>query len=172
MRRPTPGTTQANADPPASCRAIQPSCRPRSVIRRIPVRQGTCMVANRTAARTARLPVRRHWPGLPLRDPELADRDRLVRSLTGGSRSERDAGAATGCRVTHRPAPCAGQGSSAVSRRWSMRGPRMRQRSPPIIQCADEPRVCARAPDSGSQVQTGRRFALAFARLRILRRLR
>ena len=35
-----------------------------------------------TVARTARLPVRGHGPGLPLRDPELADRNRLARPLT------------------------------------------------------------------------------------------
>ena len=39
------------------------------------------MVANRNGARTARLPVRRHGPWLPLRDPELADCDRLARPL-------------------------------------------------------------------------------------------
>ena len=36
------GTTQENSDPRPSWRAIQPSCRPRPVIRRIPVRQGPC----------------------------------------------------------------------------------------------------------------------------------
>ena len=80
-----PGTTRGNADPPALCRTIRPAYRPRPVIRRIPVRQGPCMAANRNRARTARLPVRRHGPGLPLRDPELADRDRLVRSLIVGA---------------------------------------------------------------------------------------
>ena len=80
-----PGTTRGNADPPALCRTIRPAYRPRPVIRRIPVRQGPCMAANRNRARTARLPVRRHGPGLPLRDPELADRDRLVRFLIVGA---------------------------------------------------------------------------------------
>ena len=39
------------------------------------------MAANRNGVRTARLPVSGHGAGLPLRDPELADRDRLARPL-------------------------------------------------------------------------------------------
>ena len=76
------GRTQGNSDPPPSWRAIQPSCRPRHVIRRIPVRQDPCMAANRNGARTTRLPIRGHGPGLLLRDSELADRDRLAFPLT------------------------------------------------------------------------------------------
>ena len=68
------GTTQQNSDPPPSCRAIQPSCRPRPFIRCIPVRQGPSMAANRSRARTARLPVCGQGPGLPLRDPGIAHR--------------------------------------------------------------------------------------------------
>ena len=40
------------------------------------------MATNRTSARTARLPVHAHGPELPLRDPELADRDPLAFPLT------------------------------------------------------------------------------------------
>ena len=70
-----------HTDPPPLCRAIEPSCRPRPVIRRIPVRQGPCMAANRNGPCAARLCVRGHGPGLPLCDPEFADRDRLARPL-------------------------------------------------------------------------------------------
>ena len=43
------GTTQENTDPPPLCRAIEPSCRPRPIIHRIPVRQGPAWLPTVTA---------------------------------------------------------------------------------------------------------------------------